>query len=134
MGSKCLNYALQNLCPLGHGWNSLGTSITISWGEQELLGAVIGGSEDMPIHSERTRVSAALVFQALKEIRIEVKQREPYPEEGMAFMSKCLRRRLDLGMGLKVSFLIPKGTEGLRSQLNSALKDVEGTEVHESRV
>ena len=127
---------LAEILPLSTWVQLFGTlpslaSIDVSWCGQELFGALIDGIGDMPTHSEHTdsigsSAPTALPFQALKEIKVS--RWKLYREEDIDFMLKCLRKRLDLGMGLKkLIFRLhdhsESGVSDLKSQLN-AFKDV----------
>lgn len=106
-------------------------SIEVSWSEQELFGALGDGIEDIPTQSKDTNSSAPMVpFQRLKEIKVSRRSAELYTEEEMDFMLKCLRKRLNLGVGLKNLIFYFRGFEDsddvlsdLKVQLN-AFKEV----------
>ena len=110
---------------------SLASIYASSLGGRELFGALIDGIGDIPTNFEHTNsigssAQTALPFQALKEITVGGLS-ELYPED-MDFMLICLRKRLDLGMGLKkLIFLFrddsQSGLSDLKLQTN-AFKDV----------
>ena len=95
--------------------------IRIHQGERQFFTALTK-AEDVSIHP-------ALPFQTLKVVTV-VGRTEPYPENDMEFMVKCLRERNECGLGLKeLSFTVT--TSGhLKSQLNAFKDVVESLEVH----
>jgi len=101
------------------------TSIGILQGERELFGALVepGG---IPVHPEHTNTlcntRTTLPFRALRIINVG-RRSKLYSEEDLEFMLKCLRKRLDLRMGLTILSFCLDGGEGLKLQAN-AFKEV----------
>jgi hypothetical protein len=75
-------------------------SIIIPSGGLQLFAALVDRSEYTPVE---TNVSVALPFQALRKVEVDVGR--DYTNQEMDCILKCLRKRMDLGKTLKLSFM-----------------------------
>lgn len=73
------------------------TLIDIASGEPQLFAALVNGFEE----TAETDSTVALLFQALKEVRVGVTLRTAYADNDIECMLKCLRKRMNLGMALR---------------------------------